>query len=89
MSETVKRTFCCLGDTVTFATFLGFQHLVEVPLVCYALEFFKALRDDLFAFYLRHFQESAKSSAGREAEGVKVDAYRWRSYSSTYLPSRG
>jgi hypothetical protein len=85
----VKRTFRCLGDTVTVATFLSFQHLVKVPLVCYALEFLKALRDDLFALNFGHFGEPVKSSVVLEKQSARVAVYRWRSNSSMYLPSSG
>jgi hypothetical protein len=50
-----KRTFGRFGDAVTVAVFLRFQHLVQIPFVCDALELLKALCDHLFAFYLWHF----------------------------------
>jgi len=50
-----KRTFGCFSNAVTVAVFLSFQHLVQIPFVCDALELLKALCDQFFAFYLRHF----------------------------------
>jgi hypothetical protein len=50
-----RRTFRCLSDTLAITVFLSFQHLVQIPFVCNTLELLKALREHLFAFYLRHF----------------------------------